>query len=158
MMDYSQWFQEQLQVSADGFVWSAEQVPVARQNLQPPTELGQWSAARHVFHLWYYEQTIALPSMRQWLDGIKPAMEGLDEDIAWTQNQERIENLLDQFRNVRAEQIALLPEFEASAWSATRKTVWGTVTLLWVVSKTYQHTAEHTSDVLQIRLWWDAYL
>src|SRR5215216_2880260 len=98
MMDYSQWFQEQLQVSADGFVWSAEQVPVARQNLQPPTELGQWSAARHVFHLWYYEQTIALPSMRQWLDGIKPAMEGLDEDIAWTQNQERIENLLDQFR------------------------------------------------------------
>ena len=27
--------------------------------------------------------------------------------------------------------------------------------LRWVVAKTYQHTAEHTSDILRIVLYWD---
>lgn len=157
-MKFSDWFREQLQAGADGFVWSAQQVPEDRRYVQPPGGLGEWSAARHVFHMLYYEQTIALPSMRQWLGGIIPTVDDSDEDVAWTNNQESIENLLEQFRNVRAEQIALLPEFEEAAWNATRPAVWGPVTLLWVVSKTFQHTAEHTNDVMQMRLWWDEFL
>ena len=155
MMDLSQWFQEQLQVSAEGFIWSVLQVPAARRNLQPPRDLGEWSAARHTFHLLHYEQTIALPSMKQWLDGAMPPSR--DEDVAWIHNSESIENLLEQFRSVREEQIAILPKFEQAAWHAPRRTIWGIVPLLWVVSKTFQHIAEHTSDVLELRLWWDAY-
>jgi hypothetical protein len=157
-MNFSQWFHEQLQASADGFVWGTEQVPDARRYVQPPAGLGEWTVARHVFHLLYYEQTIALPSMRQWLDGIIPPTEELDEDVAWANQQESVESLLDKFRTVRAEQIALLPKFDDSTWNATCEAVWGPVTLLWVVSKTYQHTAEHTNDVMRIGLFWDLYL
>ena len=35
------------------------------------------------------------------------------------------------------------------------ETNWGPVPLFWVVSKTYQHTAEHISDLLRIALFWD---
>jgi hypothetical protein len=148
-MNYSQWFHEQLQAGADGFVWSAGQIPTARLYEQPPKALGKWSAARHVFHMLYYEKTVALPSMEQWLGGIVPPYDDADEDRAWADNQKNMEALLNQFRGVRAEQIALLPKFDPAAWISTREALWGPVTLLWVVSKTFQHTAEHTNDVMQ---------
>jgi hypothetical protein len=157
-MTFSEWFREHLQVGADGFVWSAEQVPEARRYAQPPKGLGEWSVARHVFHMMYYEQTIALPSMQQWLGGSIPIIDDSDEDLVWSKNKESIENLLMQFRKVRTEQISLLPKFEDVLWNETREAVWGPVTLLWVVSKTFQHTAEHTNDVMQMRLWWDDFL
>jgi hypothetical protein len=158
MSKYSEWFHEQLQNSANGFVWGTQQVHEARRYAQPPKGLGEWTVARHVFHLWYYEQTIALPSMQQWLGGTIPFLDDKDEDIDWSKTQETVEDLLEKFRIVRAEQIALLPKFDDAAWNATREAVWGPVTLLWVVSKTYQHTAEHTNDVMRIGLFWDAYL
>ncbi len=54
----------------------------------------------------------------------------------------------------RAEQIKLLAQFGSTAWEATRKAAWGEVTLRWLVTKTYQHTAEHTHDVLRMALFW----
>jgi hypothetical protein len=158
MNNFSQWFHEQLQVSANGFVWGTEQVPEARRYAPPPKGLGEWTVARHVFHLWYYEQTIALPSMQQWLGGTIPFLDDKDEDVDWSNTQETVETLLEKFRMVRGEQIALLPNFDDAAWNATREAVWGSVTLLWVVSKTYQHTAEHINDVMRIGLFWDSYV
>ena len=158
MNNFSQWFDEQLQVSANGFVWGTEQVPEARRYAPPPKGLGEWTVARHVFHLWFYEQTIALPSMQQWLGGTMPSGEDEDEDIAWSNAQDNVEILLEKFKAVRAEQIALLPNFDEATWNATREAVWGPVSLLWVVSKTYQHTAEHINDVMRIGLFWDSYL
>jgi len=67
-----------------------------------------------------------------------------------------VESLLAQFREIRAEQIALLLKFDDALWEETRRAVWGPVTLRWVVTKTYQHTAEHTHDVLSLALYWDA--
>lgn len=155
-MDTTQWFREQLQASADGFAWGAEQVPNSRQYTQPPKGLGEWTVARHVFHMLYYEQTLALPSMRQWLGEPCPVTDDLDEDKVWENRQsESIENLLLEFREVRSEQIALLDKFDEAIWNTTREAVWGSVTLLFVVSKTFQHTAEHTSDVMRIGLAWD---
>jgi len=156
MINLSQWFHEQIQASANGFVWGTEQVPEARRYAQPPKGLGEWTVARHVFHLWYYEQVIALPSMQQWLGGTMPSLAEADEDIAWSKSQSPVEILLENFRAVRGEQVALLPGFDEIAWNATREAVWGSVSLLWVVSKTYQHTAEHINDVMRIGLFWDA--
>ncbi|MBM2848116.1 MAG: hypothetical protein HW418_1058, partial [Anaerolineales bacterium] len=142
-MNLSQWFQTQLHSSAEGFAWSVEQVPPERRYVPPPRPLGEWSAARHAFHLLYYEQTIALPSMRQWLGGPMSFLRGPDEDAAWGRGQ-AVESLLAQFREIRAEQIAILPQCDDALWEETRRAVWGPVTLRWVVTKTYQHTAEHT--------------
>jgi len=155
-MKLSQWFQNQLQASADGFVWGVEQVPMDRRTIQPPhPNLGEWTVARHVFHMMFYEQTIALPSMRQWLGEPCPSLEDSDEDAVWGTKQESIENMFVEFRSVRAEQISLLPKFNDEIWNTTRETIWEQPTLLWVVSKTYQHSAEHTNDVMRIGLFWD---
>jgi hypothetical protein len=154
-MNLAKWFHDQLQSSADGFAWAVEQVPSNRLYLRPPSPvLGVWSAARHAFHIQFYERTIALPSMRQWLGDPLPNMVGVNEDAAWTVGND-LTKVLEEFSAVRAVQIALLPEYEELAWEQPRKTIWEQQTLRWVLSKTFQHTAEHTHDVLSIALFWD---
>jgi hypothetical protein len=154
MNAFSKWFSSQLTTSAEGFAWAARQVPSGRQNLAPPRPLGEWSAARHVYHLLSYEQAIALPAMRQWLGDPLVEPNDEEEDHAWDPNT-RIEDLLPRFQTIRQEQIALLPRFTELDWERTCETVWDSVPLHWVVSKTYQHTAEHISDVLRIALFWE---
>jgi len=156
-MNSSQWFHDQLQASADGFVWGAQQVPHARRNICPPEALGEWTAARHIFHMVFYEQNIALPTMQQWLGKPRP-LEGIAEEVAWGEGRDNVEGLLAEFKKVRDEQVQLLAKFDELAWNSTRETIWGSVTLFWVVSKTYQHTAEHTGDILRIALFWDSWL
>ena len=156
-MDLSQWFHELLQASTDGFVWGVEQVPGPRRTMLPPAGLGEWTAGRHVFHLLSYEQNIALPAMRQWLSAAIPPMDEFDEEAAWVWEKRSIEKLVVRFKQVRAEDIAMLSKFDDAAWNSTRETRWGSVTLLWVVSKTYQHTTEHINDVLRIALFWDRF-
>lgn len=155
-MNLSQWFRDQLQVSADGFVWGTEQVPPDRRNVRPPLGLGKWTAARHAFHLMYYEKHVALPSMRQWLGELRIVTEWPNEKASWGKGQD-LEGSLQGFREVRNEQITLLPEFDDAVWNEKRQTMWEPVTLSWVVGKTYQHTTEHTSNVMRIALFWDYY-
>ncbi len=156
-MQLSEWFDKQLQASADGLIWSVEQVPTERHQRQPPPNLGQWSVARHLFHMVDYEQKFVLPLMRQWLGEAAPIFV-YDEEDAWQQVQvETIQPLVAQFRAVRSEQLALLPLFKASAWSEARQTFDKdeSATLRWVVTKTYQHTAAHTNDLLRMALFWE---
>ena len=159
-MNLSEWFGYQLQASGDGFVWAIEQLPEERRYLAPPRHPDDWSAARHACHLLFYEQRLALPSTRQWLGGPRPSSEGLEEDeeAAWNKGQP-LKSTLDQFQAIRAEQIKLLSQFDDLSWHEPRETAfWGTVPLQWVVTKTYQHTAEHIHDVLRMALFWDAAL
>jgi hypothetical protein len=85
------------------------------------------------------------------LEGDEASASAGDDDLA---------SILARFQKVRAEQIALLPQFSEAAWNERRDTpgVWGPVTLRWVVTKTYQHTAEHTHDVLRMALFWDMFV
>ncbi len=154
-MDYSQWFKHQLQASADGFAWGARQVPETRRDARPPATLGEWTAARHVFHLLYYEDRFALPSMRQWRGDASPALAGANEDAAWAEAVHDFDRLLTDFRHGRSTQVALLDELDSSAWETMQQTIWGPRDLLWVTSKTYQHTAEHTHTVMSMALFWD---
>jgi hypothetical protein len=156
MIQPSEWFSSQLSSSADGLAWAAEQIPAERLNKRPPKGLGEWPPARHIFHMLFYEQTIALPSMQQWLGEPMPVVQDGDEDKAWSSG-ERVEDMLLKFQEVRAQQIALLPKLDPSGWDRTCETVWGPATLFWVVAKTYQHTAEHISDVLRMALFWDIF-
>ena len=159
-MDDSEWFCQHLASSADGFLWAVEQVPAHRRVEPPPAPLGAWHTVRHVFHLVDYEERVALPSMRLWLAEPGSAITDWDEDAAWACGDQDLARLIERFRAVRAAQIALLPALRDS-WDAVRETVWshpepwGAITLRWVVTKTFQHTAEHTHDVLRMALFWD---
>jgi hypothetical protein len=76
-MDLSQWFQQQLQTSAESFLWAVEQIPQERLYLPPRPD--RWPVARLVL---------------------------------------------------------------------------GHFSLTWVVAKTFQHTLEHTDEILRAYLWW----
>lgn len=157
-MDLTSWFSNQLNSGAEGFIWAIEQVPLERRLLAPPKLLGEWNAARHVFHMLYYEQNAVVPSMKIWLGQSLTINEAdFDEDAAWGDGKD-LDAILTDFRRVRAEQLELLPLFNDQLWHETRQTpFWGDVTLLWLVSKTFQHTAEHSNDVMRMALFWDAY-
>jgi hypothetical protein len=159
-MDLSAWFSYQLKASSEGFVWAIDQVPAERRTIIPPTRLGEWLMIRHVFHLYYYEDKIALPHMRHWLGEPLPAFDDLGEDSAWESegSNKSLEQLIADFEGVRAEQIALLPRFDETLWNEVRPAIWGNRNMLWIVTKTYQHTAEHIHDVLRAALFWDSIL
>jgi hypothetical protein len=70
-------------------------------------------------------------------------------------NERRADAWLSSLAAGRDEHRALLTRLDAGAWRAARTTVWGDMPLRWVVAKTYQHTAEHTNDILRIALFWD---
>ena len=148
-------FHGQLRQGLDSFTWAVRQVPEQRRSASPPRSLGEWSAARHLFHLSFYEQHLALPALRWWTGG--PVPDGgavAPEDAAWEQ-ADGPERLLEQFAALREEQLSLLSTVEPAVWNEWRVTVWGPVTLHWVMTKTVQHTHEHIHDVLSLALFWD---
>jgi hypothetical protein len=157
-MNLSQWFYLQLQASIDSFLWAVEQIPQERLYFAPKTD--RWPVARIIYHLACYEQRIALPSMRQWLGEPKPVVgtqeeDGAQEDRNWNDGQgHEMSALIADFRAVRTEQHALCSQFDEQSWYESRDVIWGHLPLKWVVTKTYQHTLEHTDEVLRAYLWW----
>jgi hypothetical protein len=154
-MELSQWFEYQLRSTLDGFVWAVRQVPPERLNILPPASLGEWSAAQHVAHMIDYEERLALPSMAQWL-GVPPVIPE-DSERGLEQLPPSIEEKLARFERVRQAEISMLSKFDSADWDTVRRTTfWGDVSLFWLVCKTYQHTAEHTHNVLSLTLFWDS--
>lgn len=148
----AQWFQEQLAGSAEVLIWALGQVPPTRWQRQPP--FGGWSPARHLFHLIYYEETIALPSMQQWQGAPVAIPPPAGEELAWRRDL-AVPPLIEAFRAVRQEQVLLVSELADADWDRPRTTLWGEHTLRWVVTKTFQHTLEHANTLLQMALYWD---
>lgn len=158
-MERSEWFARQLAVGQEFFAWAVGQMPDALLCVPPPRRPDDWPAARHVFHLAYYERTLALPIMRQWAGGPPPQTLGIEDDAAheeraWLAAHDTpLGDLLGQLQSIREEQIQLAQQFADAVWDEPRDALWGRVPLRWVVTKTLQHTAEHTHDVLRLVLW-----
>jgi uncharacterized damage-inducible protein DinB len=151
-VELSLWFDHQLRSTLDGFIWAVQQLGADRLYSIPsaPLCLGEWSAAQHVFHLLEYEEKLALPSMHQWIGGPPVADTRIKQDLP------AVEEMLAQLERIRHEEINLLPKFSQEAWNSKQQTTfWGEVSLFWLVCKTYQHTTEHTHDILSLVLFWD---
>jgi hypothetical protein len=154
----TQWLLEQLRSSGRGFVGAVEQLPAERLWLSPPgpKQLGEWSAVRHVFHMLYYEQNKTLPFVRQCAGQAPSEILDEDEEIAWQRQEQDVGRMLSAFQQARDEFIKMLSTFTGEEWDAPREEVpWGTITLRWMATKSYQHTCEHTNDVLQLVVFWD---
>ena len=157
-MHLSQIFQQQLKTSMENFLWAVEQIPQERLYLAPRPN--RWPIARIIFHLTRYEQRLALPSMQQWLGGPRPVVGTQEEDNAqderdWNGGEgHSIQTLVADFKGIRSQQLALFPQFNEQSWREEREAIWGKVSLKWVLTKTYQHTLEHTDEVLRAYLWW----
>ncbi len=159
MTDLTSWFRYQLTASADGLEWAYRQIPARlHEELPPdPDHLGTWSPARHVWHVTEYERCLAIPAMTKWLAGPpQPQEDWPDDDEAWARVQARdADELIEQFRRIRQQQIALLDRYAPEDWSTLRATGWGPKPLAMVVTKTFQHTYEHGDTLLRMGLWWE---
>ena len=154
-MGLSEWFEHQLRSTLDGFIWAAQQVPPERIYFPPPPQLGEWSVVQHVVHMLEYEERYAIPAMSQWL-GVPPA---IPEELERTKepNPPLMEEKLARFERVRRVEIDMLSKFDRNAWNRIQRTTfWGDVSLYWLVCKTYQHTLEHTNNLLCLTLFWDS--
>ena len=155
-MDTSEWFSYQLKASGEGLVWAVEQVPVEHQTCAPPERFGEWSVAKHIFHLMYYERELALPHMYHWLGSPLPSFKAYDGEGTWNRDasSQSIQHLLQEFQQTRAAQITLLSKFDEALLSEERPGHWGERDMRWIVTKTFQHTLDHTNTVLTMALFW----
>ena len=144
-------FRRQVEANTEALVWAVGEVGEARLQVAPPVLLGEWPAARHLFHLLYYEREVAVPSLRLWFGAPYPDFDGYDEPAAWAvaPNSGAV---LAQIEGLRAEQLDLISKADDAIWAEARHTPWGERTLCWVVSKTLQHALEHTNNLLKIAL------
>lgn len=158
MSDWVDWYRRHLNTSAEGFCWAFQRIkPELRLRVPPrPDSLGTWSPTRHVWHIVEYERCLALPTMSQWVGGARPADDAWpDDDGSWQAATElSYEGLIDPFLERRQQQIALLDQLVTVDWDSHRDTIWGYKPLSMVVTKTYQHTLEHTNTLLRMALWW----
>ncbi len=90
-MERTQSFISLLQTSTEAFLWAIEQMPEEQLYQSPPNRLQEWPAVRHLLHLQFYEEHVALPNMRLWLnqDGTVDPYDG--EQIA---HYEEYDNLV----------------------------------------------------------------
>lgn len=128
------------------------------------TYFGDWSAYRLLFHLVFYEEVYALPTMRHWLGEPHPEVDlvfpNFDlEQAAWHEGLERgpdLPSLLEKFRAVREKQIRVLEEIPEEEWDREKvDTGLGRVSVDFVVTKTIQHTLEHGDTLLRNALYWE---
>lgn len=160
MTDWVTWFRQQLQASADGFVWAFEQLPVDQWHLLPPNadSMGTWTPLRHVWHVTGYEEMLVVPSMQQWVGGPIPDNNSWhDDDDTFAADQAAgltAAEIIARFRAVRQKQLDLIEELTGVDWEAPRLTLWGHRPLKMIVTKTYQHTFEHGDTLLRMALGW----
>ena len=158
MTETAKWFRLQLQTTAEGMIWAIRQLDPAYHLLLPPDPdyMGTWPPARHVWHVARYECIFALPAMKVWLgETLAPTDTWPFEDREWVTEQTRgVEAFIGDLQAVRAEQLALLDNYSDSDWKRIETAYWGERPLTMVLTKTYQHTLEHTDTLLRMGLWW----
>lgn len=158
MTDWVNWFRYQLKASGDGFAWAFEQLPKEWHYQLPPDAryLGTWPPIRHVWHVAGYERDLVIPSMKQWLGGTMPAGDSWKDDDATFEVDcaQEMDHIVDQFRQVRQQQIDLLDQLADVDWDTPRLNLWGNRPLSMIVTKTFQHTFEHGDTLMRMGLWW----
>jgi len=165
---------KQLESTAEIIEWAISLFTEDRLNEPPPhknhpkapdwakTYLGQWSPLRVLFHLVYYEEVFALPSMKHCIGESKasfPDSTKKEEEEVWARGVILTE-LLERYRKVRREQMQVIKRTSNEEWN-NKKTEYyghGKVSMSWLVAKTIQHTFDHGDKLLRKALYWDDFL
>ncbi|UCE14308.1 MAG: DinB family protein [Candidatus Heimdallarchaeota archaeon] len=156
---------KQLEETAQIIEWALNLFPKERLTEIPPQEthpnapewFGKWSALRLLFHLVYYEETIALPSLKHWIGEPKPSYPEISlEEKEWEKGMD-LTGLLLRFQTVRKEQVRVIDEIDEAQWSEEKLRYYGhgMVSAAWFVAKTIQHTFSHGDRLLRKALYWD---
>lgn len=125
---------------------------------------GLWSAYRLLFHLTFYEENYALPTMKHYLGGSHPDVDIIFPRMEMEEKEFEKEvkkgiNLLlliKRYHSIRKEQIEVLNKIKDEDWTEDKvKTGFGRVSAEFTASKTIQHTLEHGDSILRNALYWE---
>jgi hypothetical protein len=118
---------------------------------------GKWSALRVLFHLLYYEETVALPSLKFWIGGSPPSYPAPSEEEEKWRNCANKTELIERFRKVREKQMEVIQKIDLTEWESEKLTYYGhgKVSPKWFTAKTIQHTFSHGDKLLRKALYWD---
>ena len=138
---------------ARGLTWALESLPRKRWAVEPPAELGEWCALRHVRHVALREARLTLPTIKNLVGELDteatPSTADLDrEDAAWDVRavDEQAEALLAELAGVRFE---LLRALESAPETLGDK-------LELPLLLAHQHELEHLGALWRIALYWDS--
>jgi hypothetical protein len=128
------------------------------------TYFGEWPALRHLYHLVFYEETYAIPTIRYWIGGSHPTVDLIFpqselEEAEW-RNQIIttivIEPLLERLHNLREAQLEIIQAIKEEDWQVEKvQTGLGSVSAEFVVAKTIQHSLEHANELMKNTLSWE---
>jgi len=156
--------------------WAISNVPSDRLLESPPhgrhpqadkgfkTYFGEWPALRQLYHLVFYEETYAIPTMRCWIGGPHPTVDLIFpqselEEAEWkvqVAGANAIEPLLERLHNLRTVQLEILQAIQEEDWQAEKvQTGLGPVSAEFVVAKTIQHSLEHANELMKNALYWE---
>ncbi|MHA1994645.1 MAG: DinB family protein [Candidatus Hodarchaeales archaeon] len=155
----------QLDQTAQIIEWSINLFPEKRLIEIPPHStvsmksfFGEWSALRVLFHLFYYEETIALPCLNHWIGGPVPLLpeSAQVEKVEWEKCEKKSE-ILDRFLEIRKKQIETIENIDIKDWDKKKLVYYGhgKVSAHWMVAKTIQHTFAHGDKLIRKALYWD---
>jgi len=150
--------QERLTFAVEELIWAAQQIPTGRQHVIPLPVFGEWSVARIVFHISWYDANVILPIASAWPNSADIPSDTADETQAWEASQQSVMALIDTIQADHQQIIAVVRERSPEQLQTMAQTSWGEVTLSWVLHHLYQTLLEHTNTLLSMGLYWDQYL
>jgi hypothetical protein len=176
MMNKRQALIDLLLSTTEAIKFSISQIPDNRFTAAPPhpshpnsdkgfkTYFGEWSASRLLFHLVFYEEKYAIPTLRHWLGDPHPKLDLIFPDPTLEQSEwDRMDDgdlqsgtLLERLRDARTEQIEVLKAIPKDVLETELiSTGLGAVSAIFVTTKTIQHTLEHGNDLYKNALYWE---
>src|SRR5262245_59494972 len=122
-----------------------------------------WSVAQNLAHLAVYEEQIAAPileALAAGTDASDAVMSVLESnyDYLWEQlATEPIDVITERLKAARTRQVRAITAMPADRFHEPGTTLWkeleaGGHSAAWVASKTFQHTWEHGSSIMQVAL------
>jgi len=146
--------------AVDGFIWAAQRIPTGRHHVIPLPVFGELSAARRVFHVDWYTANVVKTSLDLWLvpDAQVVHFESKQEELDWRQSDQTLHVILEGFQTATNTLMAQIASLNENQLSEVRETLWGNISLEWMLTHFYQILLENTNILVRMSLYWDMYL
>lgn len=122
----------------------------AQDDLRRPASDGGWGAIEHLAHLHDWEE-VTLWRVRAVIAEDNPELPAYDDDL-WPIERDYSnrngERMVAEFAQMRGEIIAAVEDLAGEAWERTGvHGVAGEVTLRWLLTRQFEHSADHIRQV-----------
>jgi hypothetical protein len=121
-----------------------------QEDLRRPASDGGWGAIEHLAHLRDWEE-VALDRVRAVLGQDRPELPAFDDDL-WPIERDysnrNAERMAAEFAQMRGDLVAAVERAPAAAWEREGiHGVAGPITLRWLLTRQYDHAADHIRQV-----------